>query len=175
MNNPLPPAAAGSLRERLIEDMSLRGFSEKTQRYYIRIVSRFAAFLGRSPVTATPEDIRRMQLHLSELGTNPPAFNSTVAALRFFFTVTLDRPDLSRKLIRLAYPRKLPTVLSPEEVARLLAATTCRKHRAALGVAYGAGLRVAEVAALKVGDIDSQRMLIRVERGKGGRSRQAML
>ena len=104
-----------------------------------------------------------------------PAMNSHVAALRFFFTTTLYRPDLSRKLIRVPYPRKLPTVLSPDEVARLLAATTCVKHRAALSVAYGAGLRVAEVAALKVGDIDSQRMLIRVERGKGGRYRNAML
>lgn len=101
--------------------------------------------------------------------------NSHVAALRFFFTTTLDRPDLSRKLIRAPYPRKLPTVLSAEEVARLLAATTCIKHRAALAVAYGAGLRVAEVAALKIGDIDSERMLIRVERGKGGRYRNAML
>ena len=101
--------------------------------------------------------------------------NSRVAALRFFFTTTLDRPDLARKLIRVAYPRKLPTVLSLDEVARLLAATTCLKHRAALSVAYGAGLRVAEVASLKVGDIDSQRMLIRVERGKGGRDRNAML
>jgi len=104
-----------------------------------------------------------------------PAMNSHVAALRFFFTTTADRPDLSRKLIRIPYPRKLPTVLSPDEVARLLGATTCIKHRAALGVAYGAGLRVAEVAALKVGDIDSERMLIRVERGKGGRYRNAML
>ncbi len=104
-----------------------------------------------------------------------PAMNSQVSALRFFFTTTLDRPDLSRKLIRVSYPRTLPTVLSPEEVARLLAETTCVKHRAALSVAYGAGLRVAEVAALKVGDIDSQRMLIRVERGKGGRYRNAML
>jgi integrase len=101
--------------------------------------------------------------------------NSTVAALRFFFTQTLDRPDLSRKLIRLRYPRKLPPVLSAEEVARLLAAAKCLKHRAALAVAYGAGLRVAEVASLKVGDIDSARMLIRVERGKGGRYRHAML
>jgi len=175
MNKPLPPAVAGSLRGRLIEDMSLRGFTEKTQHHYIRIISRFAGFLGRSPDTATPEDMRRWQLHLSELGMNPPAFNSAVAALRFFFTITLDRPDLSRKLVRLAYPRKLPTVLSAEEVAQLLTATTCLKHRAALAVAYGAGLRVAEVAALKVGDIDSQRMLIRVERGKGGRARQAML
>jgi site-specific recombinase XerD len=175
MNKPLLSAAAGSLRGRLIEDMNLRDFTEKTQRYYIRIISRFAAFLGRSPDTATPEDMRRWQLYLSELGMNPPAFNSAVAALRFFFTITLDRPDLSRKLVRLAYPRKLPSVLSAEEVARLLTATTCLKHRAALAVAYGAGLRVAEVATLKVGDIDSQRMLIRVERGKGGRSRQAML
>ena len=101
--------------------------------------------------------------------------NSRVAALRFFFTTTLDRPDLTRKLIRVAYPRKLSTVLSPDEVARLLAATTCLKHRAALSVAYGAGLRVAEVASLKIGDIDSQRMLIRVERGKGRRNRNAML
>jgi len=95
--------------------------------------------------------------------------------LRFFFTTTLDRPDLSRKLLRVSYLRKLPMVLSPDEVARLLAATTCLKHRAALSVAYGAGLRVAEVAALKVGDIDSERTLIRVERGKGGRYRNAML
>jgi site-specific recombinase XerD len=175
MNKPLPPAVAGRLRGRLIEDMNLRGFTGKTQRYYIRIISRFAAFLGRSPDTATAEDLRRWQLYLAELGMNPPAFNSAVAALRFFFTITLDRPDLSRKLVRLAYPRKLPTVLSAEEVARLLTATTCLKHRAALAVTYGAGLRVAEVAALKVGDIDSERMLLRVERGKGGRARQAML
>ena len=105
---------------------------------------------------------------------NPPAMNGTVAALRFFFNHTV-RPDLARKLIRLRYPRKLPVVLSPDEVARLLAATTCLKHRAALSAAYGAGLRVAEVASLKVGDIDSKRMLIVVERGKGGRGRHALL
>jgi integrase len=93
-----------------------------------------------------------------------PWLNGTVAALCFFFIQTLDRPDLSRKLIRLCYPRKLPSVLSAEKVARLLSATKCLKHRAALSVAYGAGLRVAEVASLKVGDIDSARMLIRVER-----------
>ena len=101
--------------------MTVRGFTEKTRRYYIRIVAGFAAFLGRSPDTATAEDIRRFQVHQSELGTHAPAMNSTVAALRFFFTQTLDRPDLSRKLIRLRYPRKLPSVLSAEEVARLLA------------------------------------------------------
>ncbi len=96
-------------------------------------------------------------------------------AASFFFNHTADRPDLARKLIRLRYPRKLPTILSLDEAARLIAATTCLKHRAALSVAYGAGLRVAEVASLKVGDIDSERMLIRVERGKGGRCRHALL
>jgi len=174
--NTLPSApVATTLRQRLIEDMTVRGFSEKTRKYYIRIVTGFACFLGRSPATATAEDIRRFQIDQSARGMGSPAMNSTVAALRFFFTHTLDRPDLSHKLIRIAYPRKLPTVLAPDEVARLLAATTCLKHRAALSVAYGAGLRVAEVASLKVGDIDSERMLIQVERGKGGRGRHALL
>ncbi len=172
----LPPTtASGSLRERFVADMTVRGFTDKTRNDYIRTVAGFAAFLGRPPSTATAEDIRRFQIAQSERGMNPPAMNSTVAALRFFFNHTVDRPDLARKLIRLRYPRKLPVVLSSDEVARLLAATTCLKHRAALSVAYGAGLRVAEVASLKVGDIDSKRMLIVVERGKGGRGRHALL
>jgi len=172
----LSPATAGSsLRERLIEDMTVRGFTGKTRKDYVRTVAGFADFLKRSPSTATAEDIRRFQIRQSECGMNAPAMNSTVAALRFFFNHTADRPDLARKLIRLRYLRKLPVVLSPDEAARLIAATTCLKHRAALSVAYGAGLRVAEVAALKVGDIDSERMMIRVERGKGGRYRHAML
>jgi len=175
MNKLISPSTGTGLRQRLIEDMSVRGFSKKTRDDYLRSVAGFAAFLGRSPDTATAEDIRRFQLHQSELGMRAPAMNSTVAALRFFFTYTLDRPEISRKLIRLRYPRKLPTVLSADEVARLLAAAKSLKHRAALAVAYGAGLRVAEVASLKVGDIDSTRMLIRVERGKGGRDRNAML
>jgi integrase/recombinase XerD len=153
--------------------MTVRGFTEKTRRHYIRIAAGFGAFLGRSPDIATAEDIRRFQVHQSELGMHAPAMNSTLAALRFFFIQTLDRPDRSRKLIRLRYPRK--SLLSAEEVARLLAAAKCLKQWAALAVAYGAGLRVAEVASLKVGDIDSARMLIRVERGKGGRYRHAML
>jgi len=171
----LSPATAGTLRERFIEDMTVRGFTDKTRKDYIRTVAGFAAFLERSPSSATAEDIRRFQIHQSERGMNAPAMNSAVAALRFFFNHTADRPDLARKLIRLRYPRKLPTVLSPDEAARLIAATTCLKHRAALSVAYGAGLRVAEVAALKVGDIDSERMTIRIERGKGGRYRHALL
>jgi len=175
MNKPFSAPVRLDLRQRMIEDMTVRGFSAKTQHDYLRVVTRFAAFLGRSPINATAEDVRRFQVEQREAGMPAPAMNSHVAALRFFFTTTVDRPDLSRRLIRTPYPRKLPTVLSPDEVARLLAATTCIKHRAALAVAYGAGLRVAEVAALKVGDIDSERMLIRVERGKGGRYRNAML
>jgi integrase/recombinase XerD len=107
MNKPISPSTGTGLRQRLIEDMSVRGFSKKTRHEYVRIVAGFAAFLGRSPDTATAEDIRRFQLHQSELGMHAPAMNGTVAALRFFFTLTLDRPDISRKLIRLRYPRVL--------------------------------------------------------------------
>jgi site-specific recombinase XerD len=145
---------------------------EETQRDYIRFVRSFAAFLGRSPDTATAEDVRRFQIHQAETGVQPPTVNGSVSALRFLFTVTLDRPDLSRRLVLVRQPRKLPAVLSVEEVGRLLEAAPGPKHKAALGTAYGAGLRVSEVVALKVGDIDSTRMLIRVEQGK---DRNAML
>jgi len=175
MNELILAAPVSPLRQRLIDDMHVRRFSRETQRNYIRDVGRFATFLGRSPDTATANDLRRFQVEQRDAGVPVPTLNSIVSALRFFFTHTLDRPDLARKLFRVSHPRKLPVVLSPDEVARLLAATTCIKHRAALAVAYGAGLRVAEVAALKVGDIDSERMLIRVEQGKGGRYRNAML
>jgi integrase/recombinase XerD len=155
--------------------MNVRRFSRETQRNYIRDVGRFATFLRRSPDTATADDVRRFQIEQRDAGVPTPTMNSIVSALRFFFTHTIDRPDLARKLIRAVHPRNLPVVLSRDEVARLLNATTCLKHQAALSVAYGAGLRVAEVAALKVADIDSERMLIRIERGKGGRYRNAML
>jgi integrase/recombinase XerD len=138
-------------------------------------IAREFTFLGRPPETATAEDIRRFQVHQAESGVQPPTINCSVSALRFFFTVTLDRPDLSRRLVLVRHPRKLPTVLSAEEVGRLLAAAPGLKYRAALGTAYGAGLRVSEVAALKVGDIDSERMLLRVEQGKGRKDRNAML
>ena len=163
-----------SLRRRLIDDMTMRRFSRETQRNYIRDVGRFATFLGRRPDTASADDLRRFQVDQREAGVPVPTLNSMVSALRFF-TQTLDRPDLARKLVRLAHPRRLPVVLSRDEVARLLNATTCLKHQAALSVAYGSGLRVAEVSALKVGDVDSERMLLRVERGKGGQYRNAML
>ena len=172
---PVPAAPISPLRHRLIEDMTMRRFANATQRNYIRDVSRFAAFLGRPPDTASGEDVRRFQIDQREAGVPAPTMNSIVAALRFFFAHTLDRPDLARKLYRVPHPRRLPIVLSPDEVARLLQATTCLKHQAALSVAYGAGLRVAEVSMLKVRDVDSARMLLRVERGKGGQYRNAML
>jgi site-specific recombinase XerD len=175
MNVPMLAAPVSLLRQRLIDDMTMRRFSRETQRTYIRDVGRFATFLGRPPDTATADDLRRFQVAQRDAGVPVPTMNSIVSALRFFFTHTLDRPDLARKLVRLAHPRKLPVVLSRDEVARLLNATTCLKHQAALSVAYGAGLRVAEVSALKVADVDSERMLLRVERGKGGQYRNAML
>jgi integrase/recombinase XerD len=175
MDESIRTTAISPLRQRLIDDMNMRRFSRETQRNYIRDVGRFATFLGRSPDTTTADDVRRFQIEQRDAGVPTPTMNSIVSALRFFFTHTIDRPDLTRKLIRVAYPRNLPMVLSRDEVMRLLNATTCLKHQAALSVAYGAGLRVAEVAALKVADIDSERMLIRVERGKGGRYRNAML
>ena len=175
MNELIPVGPVSPLRQRLIDDMTMRRFSRETQRNYIRDVGRFATWLGRSPHTAMAEDLRRFQIEQQEAGVPVPTMNSVVAALRFFFTHTLDRPDLARKLVRTAHARKIPVVLSLEEMKRLLEATTCLKHQAALSVAYGAGLRVAEVSALKVSDIDSKRMLLRIERGKGGRYRNAML
>ena len=175
MDETIRSAAISPLRQRLIDDMNMRRFSPATQHSYIRDVGRFATFLGRSPDTATADDVRRFQIEQRDAGVPAPTMNSIVSALRFFFTHTIDRPDLARKLIRVAHPRNLPVVLSRDEVTRLLNATICLKHQAALSVAYGAGLRVAEVAALKVSDIDSERMLLRVERGKGGRYRNAIL
>jgi integrase/recombinase XerD len=163
------------LRTRMIEDMIVRGFTEKTRNDYIRNVRAFAAYIGRSPDTATAEDLRRFQLHQTQSGMQPPSVNSAVSALRFFFTVTLDRPDLARRLTVVRHPRRLPAVLSAEEVVLLLQGAPGAKYKAALATAYGAGLRVSEVVALKVGDIDSERMLLRVERGKGRKDRHAML
>jgi site-specific recombinase XerD len=167
--------AVSPLRRRMIEDMTVRNFVEKTRNDYIRHVKTFTAFLGRSPDTATPEDLRRYQLHLTGTGVRPPTINGTVTALRFFFTVTLDRADTVKPLTFVAEPRKIPVVLSPEEVARFLEAAPGPKYKAALSAAYGAGLRVSEVVALKVSDIDSKRMLLLIEQGKGRKDRHAML
>ncbi len=163
------------LRRRMIEDMTVRNFVEKTRNDYIRHVRSFTAFLGRSPDTAVAEDLRRFQLHQTQTGVRPPSINGSVAALRFFFTGTLDRPEMARHLTFVREPRKMPAVLSPEEVARLLEAAPGPKYKAALSAAYAAGLRVSEVVALKVSDIDSERLLLRIEQGKGRKDRHAML
>ena len=167
------------LRQRMLDDMNMRRFVSDTQREYIRAVKRLTIFLGRSPDSATAEELRAFQLHLTETGVQPPSINATVTALRFFFKVTLDRPETTRHLVFVYEPRKLPRVLSPEEVLRLLEAAPGPKHKAALSVAYGAGLRAMEVVALKICDVDSKRMMIRVEQGtepqkaRSSRDRQA--
>src|SRR5437660_3382566 len=163
------------LRRRMIEDMSIRKLSPKTQQGYIRTIKNFAVFLGRSPDKASFEDIRRFQLHLVSNGAGAPMLNQTVAALRFFFRVTLKRYAIIEHTAFIHEPRKLPVVLSPDEVARLLDAASGLKYKAALSVAYGAGLRAAEVVSLKVSDIDSKRMVIRIEQGKGRKDRYVML
>ena len=175
MTSDTSPRPVSPLRARMIEDMTVRGFNEHTRSGYVRHVRAFAAFIGRSPDTATAEDLRLFQLHQTQSGMQPPSINSAVSALRFFFTVTLDRPDLARRLTVVPYPRRIPAVLSVEEVTLLLRAATAPKYKAAFATAYGAGLRVSEVVALKVGDVDSERMLLRVERGKGRKDRHAML
>ena len=163
------------LRRRMIEDMTVRNFVVKTQTDYIRRVKSFAVFLGRSPDTATREDVRRYLLHLASSGMGAVTVNGTGSALRFLFDRTLDRPDIVRHLPVAREPRKAPVILSPEEVARMLAAAPGVKYKAALSVAYGAGLRVSEVVALKVSDIDSARMMIRIEQSKRRKDRYAML
>ncbi len=117
MDESIRTAAISPLRQRLIDDMNMRRFSRETQRNYIRDVGRFATFLRRSPDTATADDLRRFQIEQRDAGMPTPTMNSIVSALRFFFTHTIDRPDLTRKLIRVAYPRNLPMVLSRDEVA----------------------------------------------------------
>jgi len=153
--------AMSPLRRRMIEDMTIRKLAPKTQHDYVQRVKNFAAFLGRSPDTASFEDVRRYQLHLAASGVGVPTINQTVSTLRFFFRVTLRRYDIVEHAHFIHEPRKLPVVLSPEEVARLLDAAPGLKYKAALSVAYGAGLRATEVISLKISDIDSKQMIIR--------------
>ena len=163
------------LRKRMIEDMTLRKLSPKTQTAYLRGIIDFTRFLRRSPDTATAEDLRRYQLHLVEQGIASGNLNARITALKFFFGTTLEHPELTTKLHHVYEPRRIPVVLSLDEVTRLLQAAGSLKYQAALGVAYGAGLRASEVVHLTVTDIDSQRMVIHVEQGKGKRDRYAML
>jgi len=155
--------------------MTIRRLSPKTKHDYIRHVKGFAGFVGRSPDKATTEDVRRYQLRLASIGTTVATVNASATALRFFFKVTLKRTDLAAEVVSAREPRRLPVVLSPEEVGRLLGSTTNIKHKAALSLAYATGLRASEVISLKLTDIDRDRMVVRVDQGKGKKDRYVML
>jgi len=163
------------LRQRMIDDMTVRGFTPSTQRGYLVAVTNFAAFFDRPPDQADAEDLRRYQLHMRTNGASATSMNAAVSALRFFFGVTLERGDANAGMTTVRTPKRLPVVLSPQEVERLLNAAPGIKYRAALGLAYGTGLRASEVVSLKVADIDSERDVIRVEQGKGRKDRYANL
>jgi integrase/recombinase XerD len=163
------------LRHRMIEDMSLRNLAPRTQEHYIRSCKKLAAFLRRSPDMATAEDIRLFQLHLAEQGVSICTRNRTMTGVAFLFRVTLRRPEIADQIEYIAEPQKIPLVLSPEEVRRLLDAAPGFKCRLLLSLAYGCGLRASEVVSLKVNDIDSAQMVIRIEQGKGRKDRYVML
>ena len=167
--------AISPLRQRMIEDMSARQLHPVTQKGHIRACKRFAAFLKRSPDTATSDDLRRFQLHLAGSGLSICSRNRTVTALRFLFRVTLRRLDLLAELYHIKEPEKVPLVMSQDETKRLLAVAANRKVRLLLSLAYGAGLRVGEVVRLKVKHIDKAQMIIRVEQSKGRKDRLVML
>lgn len=167
--------AGTPLRQRMIEDMRMRKLEPKTQDAYVRAVRKLTVFLQRSPDTATVEDLRNFQLHLVDTGTSPITLNATLSGLKFFFDTTLGRGELMARMQPVKMPRTVPVVLSVQEAAALIAAARNIKHQAALSVAYGSGLRASEVCRLKVGDVDSQRMALRVEQGKGAKDRYAML
>ena len=163
------------LRQRMIEDMNARQLTTGTQTGHIRACLRFAAFLQRSPDTATCEDVRRFQLHLSEAGLSICNRNRTMTGLRFLFRVTLGRLDLANEIYHIREPQKIPLVMSPDEAKRLLAMAKNLKVRVLLSLAYGCGLRAGEVVRLRGGDIDSAQGIIRVVQAKGRKDRHVML
>lgn len=163
------------LRQRMIDDMTIRRLAPRTQATYLRAVSSFSRHFGRSPDKLSYEDVRAWQLHLVQSGLAANSVNRQITALRFFFRVTLGQRDASPMIPQAREPERLRQVLRPDEVARLIEAAQHPKYRAALSLAYGAGLRVSEVIGIKVSDIDSERMVLRIENGKGGRDRLAKL
>jgi len=168
-------AEMSPLRRRMIEDMTIRNLSPATQRSYLHAVSRFSQYFGRSPDRLGLEDVRAYQVHLASKGVAWGSLNQVVCALRFFYGVTLGRETIPERIVYARAPRKLPTVLGGDEIVRFLESVSSLKARVALTTAYAAGLRVSEVAALKVSDIDSSRMVMRIAHGKGGKERYAML
>jgi site-specific recombinase XerD len=163
------------LRQRMIEDMKARQLGPHTQRSHIHSCKRFAAFLQRSPDTATPEEVRRFQLHLSETGMSICNRNRIMTGLRFLLRVTLRRLDLASEVYHIREPQKIPLVMSQDETRRLLAVASSLKVRVLLSLGYGCGLRAGEVIRLKVRHIDSAQKIIRVEQSKGRKDRHVML
>ncbi|MCQ4189564.1 tyrosine-type recombinase/integrase [Methylocystis suflitae] len=163
------------LRRRMIEDMTVRNLSPATQRSYISAVSKFSRYFGRSPDKLELEDVRAFQVHLVSTGISWPALNQIVCALRFFYGVTLGESVIPERIPYAREPRKLPVVLSPDEVVQFLEAVSSLKSRVALTCCYAAGLRASEVAGLMVADVDSARGVILVRHGKGGKDRNVML
>src|ERR671936_885885 len=163
------------LRQRMIDDMAARKLNPHTQRSHIQSCKRFAAWLKRSPDTATPDEVRRFQLHLIESGASICNRNRIMTGVRFLFRVTLRRHDLAAEVWHIKEPQKLPPVLSPEEVKRVLTMATSLKARAMLTLAYGCGLRAGEIVRLRAGDIDSAQMIIRIVQSKGRKDRHVML
>jgi integrase/recombinase XerD len=163
------------LRQRMIEDMNARKLGPHSQRSHVSSCKRFAAFVKRSPDTATPDDVRRFQLHLAETGMSICNRNRIMTGVKFLFRVTLRRPDLAAEIYHLREPQKIPQVMSPDETKRLLAVAQTLKVRMLLSLGYGCGLRAGEVVRLKVKHVDSAQKIIRVEQSKGRKDRNVML
>ena len=163
------------LRQRMIEDMTIRNLSRATQQSYIYAVSKFSRHFGAPPDRLSIEDVRTYQLHLIAQKRSWSHVNQAACALRFFYGVTMGQQEAFERIVNGREPEELPLVLAPDEIARFLESVAGLRNRVALTTAYAAGLRVSEVCRLKVASIDSERMLIHVEGGKGGRNRHAML
>src|SRR5207302_7776306 len=163
------------LRQRMIENMAPRKLNPHTQHSHVYSCKRFAAWLKRSPDTASPDEVRRFQLYLIESGASICNRNRIMTGVRFLFRVTLRRHDLAAEVWHIKEPERLPPVLSPGEVKRVLTMATSLKARAMLTLAYGCGLRAGEVVRLRAGDIDSEQKIIRIVQSKGRKDRYVML
>src|SRR5204863_4667120 len=172
---PMVTEVVSPLRRRMIEDMNARKLGAHSQRSHIHSCKRFAAFLKRSPETATPDDIRLFQLHLIESGLSICNRNRIMTGVKFLARVTLRRLDLAAEIYHLREPQKIPQVMSPDETRRLLAVATSLKARVMLSLGYGCGLRAGEVVRLKVKHIDRAQNIIRVEQSKSRKDRNVML
>ncbi|NLS16769.1 tyrosine-type recombinase/integrase [Rhizobium sp. P40RR-XXII] len=168
-------AEISPLRRRMIEDMTVRNLSPATQRSYINAVRKFSRYFDRSPDRLDLDDIRSFQVYLVSTGISWASLNQIVCALRFFYGITLGQDDIPERIPYARAPRKLPVILSADEVVQFLEAVSSLKARVALTTAYAAGLRVGEVCGLKVEDIDSSRMVMHVRHGKGAKARYVML